>query len=400
LRPIVILREMRGRQVAHPLVARIVVAAVAIAACQPTTPTAAPIPSAPLRPSIAPSTTAAPNPTNDVTISGDVRVDVRLIGGPLDGRFGPTGVWTGSEVLIWGGVFLDDFFNGPWHYRRSGAAYDPASDDWREISRAPIRGRYRHLAAWTGREMLVWGGFTASRSAGAGPDGAAYDPQTNRWRTIAPAPLRGMSGTTAVMTDSEWVVARATRHGIRVAAYDPEADSWRLLPSIPGDLSDENRLIWTAADLVLMNVADGMYRLEPDADAWMHSGSSAIGWDVVWTGAELLAAEASWLGDGLVRYDPIQDAWQEIAGPALVGGRLVWTGTNALVLADHGDPSYLYNPGTDVWREITIPRRLGVEDQVSTWTSSGLVEWGGWHGGVGAESYDAGWVLQPNPNIY
>jgi hypothetical protein len=244
--------------------------------------------------------------------------------------------------------------------------------------------------------MLVWGGYTAIHPQPA-PSGAAYNARTNGWRTIAPAPFRRTSVKTAVMTNSEWVVASATGREIRVAAYDPEADSWRLLPSIPGDLSDENRLIWTGSDLVLMNSADGMYRLEHGAEAWVHSAARPIGWDVVWTGRELLAAEGSWAGDGLVRYDPVTDDWRDIpSSPALEGARLVWTGTHALVIAYPMTPSYLYNPATDIWLVMSWPRRMENQDEVSVWTARGLVEWGGWHGGVGGVPTDAGWVLRPN----
>ena len=48
---------------------------------------------------------------------------------------------------------------------------------------------------WTGRRMIVWGGYeVAVEGTGALPvfdDGAAYDPATNAWASLPPAPSLG-----------------------------------------------------------------------------------------------------------------------------------------------------------------------------------------------------------------
>jgi hypothetical protein len=70
-----------------------------------------------------------------------------------DGRLLHTAVWTGSEMLVWGGYGS----SGP--YLNTGGRYDPSTDTWTATSiiNAPD-GRYEHTAVWTGSEMLVWGG--------------------------------------------------------------------------------------------------------------------------------------------------------------------------------------------------------------------------------------------------
>src|SRR5262245_40334051 len=59
-----------------------------------------------------------------------------------------TAVWTGSEMIIWGG------------FANTGGRYDPSTDSWTATSttNAPT-GRFGHTAVWTGNEMIVWGGF-------------------------------------------------------------------------------------------------------------------------------------------------------------------------------------------------------------------------------------------------
>ena len=67
-------------------------------------------------------------------------------------RSGPTAVWTGSEMIVWGG---DDGQSV-----NTGGRYNPATDTWTATStiNAPL-GRIFHTAVWTGKEMLVWGGW-------------------------------------------------------------------------------------------------------------------------------------------------------------------------------------------------------------------------------------------------
>ena len=63
-----------------------------------------------------------------------------------------TAVWTGSEMIIWGG------WDGP--ALNTGGRYDPTTDSWTAISTASApTARLIHTAVWTGSEMIVWGGF-------------------------------------------------------------------------------------------------------------------------------------------------------------------------------------------------------------------------------------------------
>ena len=79
-------------------------------------------------------------------------------------------VWTGSEMLVWGCSLL---------------AYDPAKNEWRRLPDAPTR---HGIVAWTGRELIGWGGGCCGDVS---DDGSAYDPETNTWRKLAPAPVAG-----------------------------------------------------------------------------------------------------------------------------------------------------------------------------------------------------------------
>jgi hypothetical protein len=68
-------------------------------------------------------------------------------------RIASTAVWTGSEMIVWGG------YNGSVITFNSGGRYDPATDSWTATStiNAP-QARSGHTAVWTGSEMIIWGG--------------------------------------------------------------------------------------------------------------------------------------------------------------------------------------------------------------------------------------------------
>jgi N-acetylneuraminic acid mutarotase len=101
-----------------------------------------------------------------------------------------TAVWTGSEMVVWGGYVQNAL--GRLASTRTGGKYNPGTDSWIATSRfnAPTR-RGEHTTVWTGSEMIVWGG----NPAGSPPysTGGRYQPVADRWRatSIINAPLVG-----------------------------------------------------------------------------------------------------------------------------------------------------------------------------------------------------------------
>lgn len=89
-------------------------------------------------------------------------------------RTGHTAVWTGERMIVWGGRELpsDARLN-------DGASYHPGSDTWSGVSSngAP-QARALHAAVWTGSEMIVWGGDYNSALLDTG---ARYNPATRLW---------------------------------------------------------------------------------------------------------------------------------------------------------------------------------------------------------------------------
>ena len=116
-------------------------------------------------------------------------------------RRGSGGVWTGTHLIVWGGISKDYSPLG------DGASYSPATDTWSTISsvEAPS-ARERHSVVWTGSEMIVWGGYNSSGDEIS--SGALYNPSTDTWRpmsTGANAPGAG-GDVGAVWTGSEMIL--------------------------------------------------------------------------------------------------------------------------------------------------------------------------------------------------
>jgi hypothetical protein len=128
-------------------------------------------------------------------------------------RTGATATWTGTEVLVVGGHHGGILTGGLY---ADGVAYNPATNRWRQLPGMEV-GRIGHSAVWTGRQLLVWGGQTVRAGVRtAPPHGLAYDPAANRWSTLPTAPLRGRTGHLAVWTSSQMLVWGGS------AARDPD----------------------------------------------------------------------------------------------------------------------------------------------------------------------------------
>jgi N-acetylneuraminic acid mutarotase len=89
-----------------------------------------------------------------------------------------TAIWTGSEMIIWGGQ--EDVNLLPVN---TGGKYNLATDSWTAISttNAP-EARSGHTAVWTGSKMIVWGGFGNSDPLNTG---GTYDSGTDSWMAVS-----------------------------------------------------------------------------------------------------------------------------------------------------------------------------------------------------------------------
>lgn len=92
---------------------------------------------------------------------------------PPASRIFHSAVWTGSEMIIWGG-------NVSSHETNDGARFNPTTGLWTSISNVGAPSpRWSTATVWTGSEMIVWGGGTEAVMSRA--DGGRYNPVTDTW---------------------------------------------------------------------------------------------------------------------------------------------------------------------------------------------------------------------------
>ena len=266
------------------------------------------------------------------------------------GPGGPAGtsIWTGSEMIVWGGWFATQI--------DTGARYQPATNSWTAVTTtgAPA-ARSDHTAVWTGSEMIVWGGYNGSYLN----TGGRYNPATNTWTAVtttgAPA---GRGHHTAVWTGSELIVWGG-HGGLSLntgGRYNPATDSWTAVTTTGAPAArSRHTAVWTGSEMI------------------------------IWGGA----TQGSILNTG-VRYNPAANSWTAVSTTGMPGARYrhtaVWTGSEMIVWGGHLDflgsvstnSGARYNPAANSWTTVSTTRAPAArQSHTAVWTGSEMIVWGG-----------------------
>jgi N-acetylneuraminic acid mutarotase len=322
-----------------------------------------------------------------------------LVAAP-DVRNQHTAVWTGDEMIVWGGCTVSYCLSTSPRWN-TGGRYNPVSDVWQatSLTNAPT-GRDFHTAVWTGSEMIVWGGAT---SAGPTNSGGRYTPGTDSWTTTgaANAPA-AMNSHKAVWTGSLMVVWGGTsRTGGR---YNPVTNSWTPTNSQdPGTYHAYQTAIWTGTEMIVWGGEDALngnyygtgLRYDPVVDTWapttMASAPQGRNFHTaLWTGTEMIVwggQYGTYTFDDGGRYSPITGQWAAVstvnAPESRANHTAVWTGSEMIVWGGSGDTYYKnsggrYNPGTNTWTPTTtVGAPEGRYIHSAVWTGSEMIVWGG-----------------------
>ncbi|MBI4822156.1 MAG: hypothetical protein HY791_38210 [Deltaproteobacteria bacterium] len=355
----------------------------------------------------------AATPINvDVTTLSDAWTPLPSAGAP-SGREQGTAVWTNTygvpATVVWGGnTNPGDADLG------DGFLYDHVSSTWSPVSStgAPAARRF-HSAVWTGDEMIIWGGRTGPGVAFS--DGVAYHPLTDTWSPISSigAPS-ARSLHSAVWTGTEMIIWGGYSSGTTGlgtgARYNPSTDAWSNVsttgaPSARG----QHRAVWTGTHMLVFGGRNGLTGFgdgalyNPSTDSWspmssVGSPSPRVAFTMTWTGAKAVVygghiVGGATLSDG-ASYEPDRNRWRPIA-PAPLAGRwghtAEWTGNRALVFggalaaSSHGDGAS-YDPVSDTWSMLSaVGAPIGRVGHLSTWTGTEMLVFGG-IGGVASDT--------------
>jgi len=270
-------------------------------------------------------------------------------------------VWTGTELIVWGG-------SGQTGYLNSGGRYNPVTNVWTAVSttNAPAVRGY-HTAVWTGSKMIVWGGWNGASDL---KTGGIYDPVGNTWSSV-------------------------TTTSSPASRYDHSA-------------------VWTGTEMVVWSGISGTTylntggRYNPTTNLWTGATATVgaptgrLGHGAVWAGDKMIVWGGSTYNSTLFmttyyknggRYDPVSNLWTAVTTTNAPEGRdarqLVWTGTEAMIWGGAVStmiampPTYFssggrYNPASNIWTSVTSTNAPSLREGHSTvWTGTEMIVWGG-----------------------
>ncbi len=187
-------------------------------------------------------------------------------------------VWTGTEVIAWGG------WNGT-SYVNTGGRYNPTKDTWTTMTttNAPT-ARAAQPSIWTGEEMIIWGGSIAGNTTLN--TGGKYNPTTDTWTSITTTSAPDdRTNHSVAWTGEEMIVwgGRSWDGGGLMGQkkdvsnvgwtyldnggkYNPESDSWTTISSTNDPSSRAiPQNVWTGSEMIIwggyngVQLGDGFY---------------------------------------------------------------------------------------------------------------------------------------------
>ena len=227
-------------------------------------------------------------------------------------RNNSSAVWTGTEMIIWGGRG-----NTPTPHYANGGIYNPATDTWRPISSEGAPAILKHTAIWDGSRMVVWGGENEI--------GGIYNPVTDKWDLFSiPGHIPWM-GYAFVWTGQNYLAISHFPNGVSGHVLD---NNLNIVKSIPTTRRRHNfKSVWTGTELI------------------------------IWGGNEQNTTLTT--GDA---YNPITNKWRAISNLNAPTRRedftASWIGGEMLIVGGRynydytTENIYAYNPTTDSWRKI------------------------------------------------
>jgi len=251
---------------------------------------------------------------------------------PLDPRTDPVLAWTGTEVLVLGGntgwvcpPFAD--CPNPTTLAHDGAAFDPATQTWRAIAPAPV-GLWN---SWGGDyDSAFVGGLLVVRGT-EDKTWQGYDVVGDVWSTLSPP--AGFEGQLVASNGRLWSLA-----GTRILSWDPATGERATEASYaPERPLEDAQLFVTEAGPVLAGARYGdaapdeptltQVDVPDDAGGWRRFETQQVGWLGHWDGSRLIGVEAGEVDGGKVNgwdraypfagtLDPVSGDWQPLDVPA------------------------------------------------------------------------------------
>ncbi len=313
-------------------------------------------------------------------------------------RYSPAVVWTGTEVIVWGGgVPTGD---------RRGARYDPVLDTWRRMASTTLLNGQGAVAAWTGTRMIAYNGVSNS-----GSSGGSYDPVSDTWSPISLSGAPSLRSDYAmVWTGTEMIIWGGIKDPAMGplyndgARYNPSTNTWTAMSTTGAPTARKLAVAaWSGSEMLVWGgqssgdvTVGGRYN--PVTNSWRPmstAGQPAKRGDVasVWTGTRFLIwggtlqSSSTVVNDGAL-YDPVADTWTATSGSGAPAARsrasAIWTGTRAVIWGGMNSSSTTFNSGAqfdpvaNAWTSMTLAGTpTGRERHGAIWAGDRMFVWGG-----------------------
>ena len=269
-----------------------------------------------------------------------------------------TSIWTGSEMIIWGGFKPESWLITGDPFSNEGHRFNPTTFTWLPISQdVPLSPRYFANSIWNGEEMLIWGGNIGTAYF---DDGARYDPLTDSWPLMNPAgsPAADFSGFMAWMDDEMLVITYdgggpTTQEALTGAMYNPDTDLWRPMnvAGAPTKFSDRIKGRWNGSELYVGGFLNADFPhggvFYPDLNQWFPLNRTA-------------------------NHEP-----KNWPATGMIGNELIVAGGQGYHSAAASTSGEIYNTETGVWRPMSEDNAFGTTNSyLSVWTGEDLILWG------------------------
>ncbi len=331
------------------------------------------------------------------------------------GRQLHSAVWTGTEMIVWGGVNTTSL--------RTGGRYFPATDSWLPTSTGTNTpaARYYHSAVWTGTEMIIWGSGSNT--------GGRFNPATNMWSLTSQGTNCPSSRTmhTAVWTGTEMIIWGGSYNTTKYNSggrYVPSSNSWSLTSTgtnVPSPRS-QHTAVWTGTEMIVWGgrtsesnpffTSTGA-RYSPASDSWTATTNNnapeqrayhTAVWSgevmIIWGGIETSGNFRIFTGS---RYSPATDAWMptpesDFFPEARSEHTAVWGGGKMIVWGGHGaigtlNSGAFYDPAAGTWLATSTGSGVPTarSQHTAVWTGEMMIVWGGY------SSQNSGGILFGGP---
>ncbi|MBC7661060.1 MAG: hypothetical protein H7249_15285 [Chitinophagaceae bacterium] len=328
-------------------------------------------------------------------------------------------VWTGTAA-----VFVGGFSDQTGASIGTVSSYEPRNDVWTQYQTpAYLSVRHDALTAWTGDQVLIWGGFRKSgNSTDWTYDGALFNPVTGAFTAITAPSWWTPKASTWEFDPRQSIVWTGTKAiiwggvdtaGLPLGAiYDPANGSWSKMSTggaAPARIAGHSA-VWTGSKMIVWGgyagasdmdrqiTADGAI-YDPNTDSWtamntQGSPSPRAGHQAVWTGSKMVVISGGGVSSRTDlkstggQFDPGTQTWTTYTNELMVervGHKAVWNGEEVLIVGGRSNrlktyfgEVYAYNPLTLRWRILSSSQTPNGRAYGSiVWTGSSAIVWGG-----------------------